>query len=112
TGDQSQDRESPWPRCAADDTRACRRGDRMRRREFITFIGSAAATWPFYARAQQPTAPVVGFLYPGSPETMAVRVAALRQGLSEMGFMEGRNITIEYRWAYNELDRLQVLADD
>jgi putative ABC transport system substrate-binding protein len=84
----------------------------MRRRELITLIGGAAA-WPLTAHAQQSIGPIVGFLYPGSPETMANRLAAFRQGLSEMGFVEGRNVTIEYRWAYyDELDRLQVLAGD
>jgi putative tryptophan/tyrosine transport system substrate-binding protein len=84
----------------------------MRRREFLAALGGVATGWPLDARAQQPTGPVVGFLYPGSPETMSPRVAALRRGLSEMGFVEGRNVRIEYRWAYNELDRLQLLAGD
>jgi putative ABC transport system substrate-binding protein len=84
----------------------------MKRRAFITSIATAALARPFSARAQRPTGPVVGFLYPGSPETMSTRVAAFRQGLSEMGFVEGRNLTIEFRWAYNELDRLQALASD
>jgi len=84
----------------------------MRRREVITLLGGAAAGWPLTTRAQQSTGPAIGFLYPGSPETMSVRVAAFRQGLSEMGFVEGRNIKIEYRWAYDELDRLPALAGD
>ena len=84
----------------------------MRRREFMTLVGGAAA-WPLTARAQQQsTGLTVGFLYPGSPETMAARVAAFRQGLGDTGFVDGRNVAIEYRWAYNELDRLKGLADD
>jgi len=84
----------------------------MRRRDFMKIIGGAAAAWPLAARAQGLTGPVVGFLYPGSPETMSDRLAAFRQGLSEMGFEEGRKIKVEYRWAYDELDRLPALAGD
>ena len=84
----------------------------MRRREFIALIAGAGLARPLRARAQQSTSPTVGFLYPGSPETMSFRIAAFRQGLSEMGFVEGRNINIEYRWAYDELDRLPALAND
>jgi ABC-type uncharacterized transport system substrate-binding protein len=84
----------------------------MRRREFITLVGSAAAAWPMTARAQQPAMPVIGYLSTGSRESDPVNLAAFRRGLGEIGYVEGQNVTIEYRWAESHYDRLSAMADD
>ena len=81
----------------------------IRRRDFIMLLGGAAA-WPLAAHAQQPALPVIGFLSGASPQTIPQRVAAFLQGLGETGYIEGRNVAIEYRWAADQLGRLPVLA--
>ena len=84
----------------------------MRRREFITLLGGAAATWPLAARAEQPAMPVVGFLDPTSPEGLADFLPGFRQGLKDTGFVEGENVATEYRFADNQVDRLPALATE
>src|SRR6516165_2822155 len=84
----------------------------MRRREFISLIGGVAATWPFAALAQQPTMPVVGFIRDGSADGNARFVAAFRKGLSENGYIDGQNVTVEYHWLEGQFDRLPALMAD
>jgi putative ABC transport system substrate-binding protein len=84
----------------------------MRRREFFKSIGGAAIAWPLTARGQQPAMPVIGFLNSASPVTFANVVSGFRRGLAEVGYVEHRNVGIDYRWAEGQVDRLPALASE
>ena len=84
----------------------------IRRRDFLNLLGGAAAALPLAAHAQQPAMPVIGFLHRGAPDVFAYLVRVFHQALEETGFVEGRNVAIEYRWSESHYDRLPALADD
>src|SRR5262249_31923933 len=102
TGHQYENRQGAWHYCASDAPRPRRRGDRMiRRREFITLLGGAAAVWPVAARAQQPDRMrrIVVLSGIAHDQEAEARIASFLKGLAELGWIEGRNVRIEYRWA-------------
>src|SRR5437588_9457470 len=86
--------------------------DQLRRREFLGVLGAAAAAWPFAARAQQAAMPVIGFLNPTSPDTFADFLRGFHRGLKEVGYVEGENVAIVYRWADNQVGRLPELSGE
>src|SRR5262249_25646482 len=106
---QSHNRQGPRSHHPGNAVGHCQRGHSMIRRKFIVGLGSAAA-WPMVARAQRLDVPVIGFLSPGGNPPPANLVAAFRQGLLETGYVEGRNVEIEYRSAEGHYDRLPALA--
>src|SRR5579862_6112602 len=109
---QSQDRQGVGPRHAGASPADRRRGDRVRRREFITLLGCTAVVWPFGARAQQPTTPVIGFVSAGSTKGYAQALSAFLKGLDETGYVDGHNVVVEYRWAEGRNDLLPSLVTD
>src|SRR5216117_3746336 len=113
-GHQRLDRQDARPRCAAVAARPRRRGDRMRRREFITLLGGAVAAWPLAARAQQPENPVrIGFLPVGSQSNSYDRslVEAFRLGLRELGVVENRHVVLDVVWINNEPELPQAVNE-
>jgi putative tryptophan/tyrosine transport system substrate-binding protein len=105
---QSENRQGSRPHHSANTARPRRRGDRMKRREFMAALGGAAAAWPMLARAQQPAMPVVGFISPKYDADLA----AFRRGLYETGYTEGRNVTIDIRWLEDKSDRVPAIVAD
>src|SRR6516162_6104045 len=112
TGHQCRDRQNAWPHCARQTARRRRRGDRVKRREFITLLGGAAAALPLAARAQQAEKlPTIGFLG-ASPSIESQRVAAFVQRLRELAWVDGRNLAIEYRWAEGSTERFVEITTE
>src|SRR5215472_16818464 len=111
-GHQQSDRHHAQPDRPAIATRYRRRGDRMRRREFITLISGATAAWPLATRAQQDPLPVIGFMSSRTPEDSQTVLAAFRKGISESGLVEGKNVVMEFRWARGDFGRLPAFATE
>jgi putative tryptophan/tyrosine transport system substrate-binding protein len=117
-GDSSTPRRSigrvrnPSPAASARPDGVLGAGEAMRRREFIAFVGCTAAAWPLPTRAEQSTVPLIGFLNAASPQPFANYVAGFRAGLKETGYVDGRNVAIEFRWAEGHYDRLPEMAAD
>src|SRR5262249_52662034 len=111
-GHQCRGRQGTRPRNPAQAARARRRGDRMKRRDFITLLGGAAAAWPCAARAQQAAMPIVGLVGPRSPEESTRLGAAFRKALNETGYIEAQNVMVEYHWLEGKYDRLPALMVD
>src|SRR5262249_54584936 len=109
---QPQSRQGTRPHSARYAPRSRRRGDRVKRREFISLVGGAAVAWPIAVRAQQPAVPVVGFVDARSAEGSSHYGAAFRKGLEETGYIEGQNVTVEYHWLEGRYDRLPSLMAD
>src|SRR5262249_48928419 len=104
---QSDNRQGARPRSPADAARPRRRGDRVKRREFITLLGGATAAWPLAARAQQPT-PIVGLINSRSAQDAVRNIAAFRKGLDETGYVEGQDVMVEYHWLKGQPTRVPV----
>src|SRR6516164_7127577 len=100
------------PHCMNDPRPEGHMASYIARRKFLAALGGVAAAWPLAAQGQQPAMQVIGYLNPGSPESDTPRLTGLRRGLNETGYVEGRNVVIEYRWAGNQADRLPALAAD
>src|SRR5262249_28699517 len=107
---QCQNRQRTWADTAADAARPRRRGDRMRRREFLTLLGGAAVAWPLAARAQQPAMPLIGWLGGGTAASQRAWVDAFVRRLGELGWIEGRTVAIEYRWGEGRAERYAEIA--